>query len=91
MEAREPEDGNEQQRDDCDEDNRHQDWGLCEVVLLVQDVDQAEDKDRCHVHGERDQEHEEVTVVASADAVVHPWAVVVKYLIRQRMKLSLEF
>ena len=38
---------------------------LDEVVLPVEDVDEAEDEDGGHVEGQRDQEHEEVPVVTS--------------------------
>ena len=41
---------------------------------------EAEDEDAHHVEGEADEEHEEVSVVPPADAVVDPGAVVVEYL-----------
>ena len=46
----------------------------------MQYVHQTEDKNGGHVNRERDEEHEEVAIVASPDAVVHPRAVVVKDL-----------
>ncbi len=47
---------------------------------LVQHVHEAEYEDGDHVDAERDEEHEEVSVVPPADAVVHPGAVVVEHL-----------
>ena len=41
---------------------------------------EAEYENGCHVNGQGDEEHEEVAVVASPDAVVHPRAVMVEYL-----------
>ena len=53
---------------------------LGERFLLVKDVYEAEDENGCHVNGQRDEEHEEVAVVAPPDAVVHPRAVMVEDL-----------
>ena len=47
---------------------------------MVENVDEAEDKDTDHVDGEGDEEHEEVPVVPPSYAVVDPGTVVVKYL-----------
>jgi hypothetical protein len=48
-----------------DEEDRKSETDLDEVVLPVEDVDEAEDEDGGHVEGQRDQEHEEVPVVTS--------------------------
>jgi hypothetical protein len=48
-----------------DEGERKSETDLDEVVLPVEDVDEAEDEDGGHVEGQRDQEHEEVPVVPS--------------------------
>ena len=53
---------------------------LCEVLLLVEDVHEAEDEDGGHVNGQGDEEHEEVAIVPASDAVVDPRTVVVKNL-----------
>jgi hypothetical protein len=50
------------------------------VILLVEDVNEAEDEDGRHVNRQRYEEHEEVPVVTPADAVVHPRAVVIENL-----------
>ncbi len=50
----------------------------------MEDVDKAEDEDGSHVHGQGDQEHEEVSVVAATDAVVNPRAMVVKHLDKRK-------
>ena len=55
---------------------------LGEVLLLVEDVHQAEDEDGGHVNGQGDEEHEEVAIVPASDAVVDPRTVVVKNLLR---------
>ena len=39
---------------------------LREGILIVEDVDEAEDEDGGHVQGQGDQEHEEVPVVPPA-------------------------
>ena len=53
---------------------------LRQPVPVVQHVYQAQHEYRRHVHGQRDEEHEEVSVVPPADAVVDPGAVMVKDL-----------
>ena len=68
--------------------NLHVNTGHLSVYLVVfrlvlEDVDEGEDEDRRHVNRERDEEHEKITVVATTDAVVHPGAVMVKYLENQ--------
>ena len=47
---------------------------------MVQHIDQAEGYDAHHVRTERQQEQEEVAVVAAPNAVVDPGAVVVEVL-----------
>lgn len=54
--------------------------GGAQPLSVVQHVDQAEGDDPHHVGAERQQEQEEVAVVAAPDAVVDPGAVVVKVL-----------
>jgi len=54
--------------------------GRVQLLAVVQHEDQAEAKHVDDVHGQRQQEQEEVSVVPAADAVVHPRAVVVKVL-----------
>ena len=47
---------------------------------MMKNVDETEDKDPDHVDGERDKEHEEVSVVPPAYAVIHPRTVMIEYL-----------
>lgn len=47
---------------------------------MVEHKEQTEGEDAHHVGAQGQQEEEEVAVVAPPDAVVHPWAVVVKVL-----------
>ena len=47
---------------------------------MVEDKNEAEGEDAAHVDGEGEEELEKVTIVAPANAVVHPWAVVVEHL-----------
>ena len=47
---------------------------------------EAEDEDGSHVNGERDEKHEEVAVITTTDAVVHPGAVVVENLCESETK-----
>ena len=47
---------------------------------MMENVDETEDEDPNHVDGEGDEEHEEVSVVPSANAVIDPGTVVVEYL-----------
>jgi hypothetical protein len=53
---------------------------LLQVFPVGEDVEEARGEHAHHVNGQRQQEQEEVAVVAAADAVVHPGAVVVKVL-----------
>ncbi len=80
VEAGQPEDGYDEEADDDHDHDGDDDGGAAQVVAVVQHVDEAEDEDGGHVHGERDEEHEEVAVVAAPDAVVDPRAVVVEHL-----------
>ena len=59
---------------------KNRDSHLGEVLLLVEDVHEAEDEDGGHVNGQGDEEHEEVAIVPASDAVVDPRTVVVKNL-----------
>lgn len=51
-----------------------------EAIAVVQDVHEAHGEDGNHVGAEKDQEEEEVAVVAPPYAVVHPGTVVVERL-----------
>ena len=51
-----------------------------QLLGVVEDEEQAEAKHGHDVSGEGEEEQEEVAVVPSADAVVHPGAVVIKVL-----------
>lgn len=59
--------------------------GSSQPFCVVQHVDQAEGDDAHHVRAERQQEQEEVAVVAAPDAVVDPGAVVVEVLGRSNV------
>lgn len=50
------------------------------VLPVVQDKEQAESKHGHDVSCQRQEEEEKVAVVSPADAVIHPWTVVVKIL-----------
>ena len=80
MESRESEDGDDEHADDHDGDDGDDAFRGRQVAPVIEHVDEAEDEDGCHVEREGDEKHEEIAVVAPADAVVHPRAVVVKYL-----------
>ena len=54
--------------------------GGAQPLRVVQHVDQPEGDDAHHVRAERQQEQEEIAVVAAPDAVVDPGAVVVEVL-----------
>ena len=97
MEPRQSEDGYEEEGDDDHDDDgddcRDSLQLLC--LLVIEDVDEAEDKDADHVKREGNEEHEEVAVVSPTwdisyncelpllkptYAIVDPGAVVVKDL-----------
>lgn len=50
------------------------------VLPMVEDEEQAKAKHSHDVSCQRQQEEEEVSIVPPADAVVHPWTVVVEVL-----------
>jgi len=67
--------------DDHDDDGDDRGDGLQLLrLLVVEDEDQAEDEDAGHVKRERYQEHEKVAVVPPTNAIVDPWAVMIKDL-----------
>ena len=80
VKAGEAEDGYDKEANEDDDDDGDEAGGAGEVVPVVQHVHQAQHEDDGHVHRQRDEEHEEVAVVAPPDAVVHPGAVVVEDL-----------
>lgn len=82
MEPRKSEDGYEEEGDDDHDNNGDDCRDSLQLLrlLVIEDVDKAEDKDADHVKGERDEEHEEVAVVSPTYAIVDPGAVVVKDL-----------
>lgn len=51
-----------------------------QLLGVEQDEKQAETKHSNDVRCQRQQEQEEVTVISPADAVIHPWTVMVKIL-----------
>lgn len=54
-----------------------------QVILVVQDIHEAQGEHANHVNGERQQKQEEVAIVPPPDAVVHPRTVMVKVLGRK--------
>lgn len=47
---------------------------------MMKDVDDALGEDADHMYGQREQHHEEKTIISPSNAVVQPWTVVVKSL-----------
>jgi len=82
VEPSEPKDGYEEEGDDdhYDDGDDCRDSLQLLRLLVIEDVDKAEDKDADHVKREGDEEHEEVAVVSPAYAIVDPGAVMVKDL-----------
>jgi len=80
MEPCQPTDGEEHQGYDAHDHHGHNGGHLCELLLVMKHMNQAQDKDTNHVEAEGDQKHEEVSVISPANTVVNPWAVVVKDL-----------
>lgn len=58
----------------------HNGGRFSQTILLVKHVYKTEGEDGYHVNAERAQEHEEIAVVPSTNAIVDPWAMVVKCL-----------
>ena len=80
METCESKDGDDEHANDHDSHDGHDArWGG-EVVPVIEHMDEAKDKYCCHVERQGDEKHEKIAIVAPADAVVHPRAVVVEYL-----------
>lgn len=80
MEPCQPTDGEENQGYDAHDYHGHNGSHLCELLFMMQHMNQAQDKDTNHVKAQGYQEHEEVSVIPPANAVVDPWAVVIKDL-----------
>jgi len=51
---------------------------LSQIFPFMQNMYQAKDKDGDHVNGEGHQKHEEVAIISTSNAVVHPGTVVIK-------------
>lgn len=54
--------------------------GCVQLLLVVQDINQAETKHIDDVSSKRQQEEEEIAVIPPSDAVVHPRTMMVKIL-----------
>ena len=80
VEPGEAADGKEDEGDDAHDDHGDDRDDRGELVLVVEDVNEAEDEDPDHVNSKRDEKHEEVSVVPPPDTVVDPGAVVVEDL-----------
>lgn len=57
-----------------------------DVLPMVEDKEKTKDKHSHDVSCQREQEEEEVAIVPSANAVVHPWTVVVEVLHHENQK-----
>lgn len=73
---------NRDEEEACNTHDRQCDNGMqaVDVLSMVEDKEQAEAKHSHDVCGQRQEEEEEVTVVPPADAVIHPWTVMVEVL-----------
>ena len=80
METGEPENGNGEDANECDEAKRDDGGYLGEIVLVLYQEVSRETKDGCHVQRQWDEEQEKVAVIATADAIVDPRAVMIKCL-----------
>jgi len=80
VEPCQPTDGEEDQRDDAHDHHSHDGGHLCELFFVMENMNETEDENTHHVDGERDEKHEEVSIVSSPYTVIDPRAVVVKDL-----------
>jgi len=80
VEPCQPTDGEEHQGYDAHDHHGHDGGHLCELFFMMENMNETEDENTDHVDGERDEKHEEVSVVSSPNTVVDPRAVVVKDL-----------
>lgn len=80
MKPCQPTDREENQGYDAHDYHGHNGGHLCELLFMMKHMNQAQDKDTNHVKAQGDQKHEEVSVISPANAVVDPWAVVIKDL-----------
>ena len=80
MEASETTDGEEHQWYDAHDDHGDDGGDISEIVLMMEDMNETEDEDTNHVESEGDEEHEEVSVVSPANAVVDPGTMMIKDL-----------
>jgi len=82
VEPSEAKDGYEEEGDDDHDDDGDDCSDSLQLLRLfvIEDEDEAEDKDADHVKREGDEEHEEVAIVPTAYAIVDPGAVMVEDL-----------
>lgn len=80
MEPCQSTDGKENQGYDAHDYHGHDGSHLCELLFMMKNMNQAQDKDTNHVKAQGYQKHEKVSVISPANAVVDPWAVVIKDL-----------
>ena len=80
MKSGQTEDGNDEDAYDHDGHDGHYALRGGQPISVVKHVHEAEDEYCRHVEREGNEKHEKVAVVAPADAVIHPGAVVIEYL-----------
>lgn len=73
---------NRDEKQSCNTHHSQRDDGVqaVDALAVIQNEEQAEAEHGHDVGRQRQQEEEEVTVVSPADAIVHPWTVMVKLL-----------
>lgn len=61
---------------------------VCQIAAVKNDINEAPGEDADHMECQGDEEEKEVTVIAFTNAVVHPWAVMIKRLRKREKNIS---
>lgn len=80
METGQAENRHGQNADQNDQTKRDDGGYLCQSILVLYQIIGREAKDGRHVDRQRNEEQEEIAIIPSTDAVVHPRTVMVERL-----------
>ena len=88
MKASEADDWNGEQDDQGHENERHDALRFVQAFLVAEHVEHTPGEHGDHVNAEEYEKEEEVPVVPPADAIVHPWTVMIEGFWRRESSIS---
>lgn len=91
METGQSKNGHGQDADQDDQAQRDDGWYLRQAVLVLDQIIGREAEDGRHVDRQRNEEQEEVAVIPSTDAVIHPRTMMIERLTKHNKSINKRF